>query len=162
MQAQQGGYFGPQRQSVGQHVGGPVLPGILPPGQLPLALPRFHSSFPSPFSKPTQFLWNCSHQIPMLGRPSSPWEEGGQGTLRSLQVGDKGAVSWRLPVLRQSISVLSDPTWIFKMVHKPSKKTVSEFSKLSAHCYSAKKASSAISWLNFKLSNLMLWVQSSE
>lgn len=31
------------------------------------------------------------------------------------------------------------------------------FSKLSAHCYPAKEASSAISWLNVNLSNLMLW-----
>lgn len=47
MQALRGGYFGPRSQSVG-----PALRGILPPGQLPLALPRFHSSFPSPFAEP--------------------------------------------------------------------------------------------------------------
>lgn len=43
------------------------------------------------------------------------------------------------------------------MFHKPSKKLLVNFSKLSAHCYPAKEAFSVASWLNVKLSNLTLW-----
>lgn len=48
MQALQGGYFGPQRQSVGQHVGGPVLPGILPPGSAPPGSSQVSQLLPFP------------------------------------------------------------------------------------------------------------------
>ena len=44
--------LGPTVSQSGQSVG-PALRGILPLGQLPLALPRFHSSFPSPFAEAT-------------------------------------------------------------------------------------------------------------
>lgn len=122
MQALGGGYFGPHRHGVRQHARRQVslawesAPGSAPPGTSQVPLP--------PSSKLTWFLWNFPHQIltVMMRRPSPLWRERSQGQLRAFYESLHGAVSWRPPVLRDCVSVLSDPSWIFNLFPKLSKK----------------------------------------
>lgn len=111
MQALRGGYFGPHSQSVGQHVGGPALPGILTPGSAPPGSSQVSQLLPFPIFwahiVPTEFF-PPDFQGLMLGRPSSPmgrWEPAQTNILTPKRWG--GCVHQRLPVLRKECFLFS-------------------------------------------------------